>query len=213
MRHRPAVLLAALLVSGAVACADSPTAPGMDDASPGARLSASGRPTALPNVVRYGDDTGGFFVDDPVSGIVAVEGLPLDPRTLFICPGGTAYASPLTIQDVGQKQGVSHRLIKGRDVGIHLYRAGDYTGDILALICGATPYAVGTGDIVVTANDYDGVSGHRSHYGINFRGTVTETATGETLRVTALAQATYDPATGSYDGRTTAVRTHAAGGR
>jgi len=204
------ILLAAASALLLSACADAPSAPAAyPDGSLSGRPNAAKAPAELPNVFRYWDDRYGFFIADPASGLILVEGAPLDPRTYWMCPGGTSGTSGKTYQQVGLRQGVIHNLVVGDDVTLHVYLLSDYVGgDPLSFLCGATPIAVGTGDVRVTDNDILGTSGRRNSFGTSMHGTVTLLATGETLRASGTFHQLYFPETAAIDVKVSTVRLH-----
>ncbi len=185
--------LAALLLLGGVLLAGCDRAP-TESASPAAAPSfnfANG-PAELFNVIRFSTNDGGFFIVDERTGLIVVEGLPADPKTLFLCEGGTNPASTLTWQMVGWLRGVIHAHLVGEDVSVHVYRLSDLVGGFpdpfLHLWCTGTPIAAGTGRGRVVDNDFFGTGGKNNAVTFQIRGTVTDLRTGELLRVQARAQ-------------------------
>jgi hypothetical protein len=146
-------------------------------------------PAELPNVIRFSTNDGGFFIPDPASGLVAVEGLPADPSTLFSCDGGENPASTLTWQQVGWLRGLIHAHILGQDVNIHVFQLSDIDPSqpdpFLHLWCTGTPIAAGTGDAMAVDNDYFSTGGKNEAVTLRMRGTVTDLRTGESLHLTA----------------------------
>ena len=201
-------LAAVVLVS---ACAEAPIAPLTAPAglTPLARRDAAKPPTELSNVFRYWDDRYGFFIADVESGLILVEGAPLDPRTYWMCPGGTSGTSGKNYQEVGRRKGVIHNLVTGDDVTLHVYPLSAFVGgDPLSFICGASPIAIGTGRVHVTDSDLYGNSGHASAFTISMHGTVTMLATGERLRASGTYHHVYFPDTQRFEIKTITVRLH-----
>jgi hypothetical protein len=177
-------LFSGILLAG---CDPAVTAPGAPPTAP--RFNFVNGPAELPNVIRFSTDDGGFFIPDPASGLVAVEGLPADPSTFFGCEGGQNPASTLTWQQVGWLRGVIHNHIVGQDVNIHVFRLSDLDASqpdpFLHLWCTGTPIAAGTGDAMNVDNDYYFTGGKNNAVTLRMQGTVTDLRTGESLRLTA----------------------------
>jgi hypothetical protein len=177
-------LCSGVLLAG---CNPAETAPTSPPTAP--KFNFINGPAELPNVIRFSTNDGGFFIPDPTSGLVAVEGLPADPSTLFSCEGGQNPASTLTWQQVGWLRDVIHSHIVGQDVNIHVFQLSDLDASqpdpFLHLWCTGTPIAAGTGDATAVDNDYFATGGKVNAVTIRLRGTVTDLRTGEALRLTA----------------------------
>lgn len=200
-------LLPAVVSLLLAACSDASAPPTAPAVAPVAARGIANAPGELPNLIRYWDDRYGFFILDEEAGLILVEGAPLDPRTYWMCPGGTAGTSGKTYQEVGIRQGVVRSLVVGMDVALHVYRASDFVGgNPLSFICGADPIAIGSGEVRVTDNDLYWTSNHRNAVGIMMHGTVTWLATGETMRASGTYRHVYDPRTASIDVVTSTVR-------
>jgi hypothetical protein len=147
-------------------------------------------PSELPNVIRFSSNDGGFFIPDDNSGLIVVEGLPTDPRTLFLCEGQTNPASTLNWQTIGWLRDVIHVQQVGKDVNVHVYRLSDvdfnFPGDpFLHLWCTGTPIAAGTGRARAIDNDFFATGGKNNAVSIQIRGMVTDPQTDELLRLKA----------------------------
>lgn len=175
LRISPLAILCALSIVG---CQEATTGPAEPDVAP--RFNFLNGPTAPgPNVLRYADNTVGFFIDDFETGLIAVQGLTPDPRDHGAC-GGTELGATLAVQEVGLLRDLIHRHVRGDDVAIHVFSLSGFEGDLLGLICNETPIAVGAGRLVVTENAHSA--------GYHMQGTLTELATGDPVRLTAFAR-------------------------
>jgi hypothetical protein len=188
MARTPSLAVLALFTSALLAgCDPAETAPTAPPTAP--RFKFVNGPAVLPNVIRFSTNDAGFFVPDPASGLVAVEGLPADPSTFFGCEGGQNPASTLTWQQVGLLRDVIHNHIVGKEVNIHVFQLSDLDASqpdpFLHLWCTGTPIAAGTGDVSSVDNDFFATSGKNNAFTARMRGTVTDLRTGESLRLTA----------------------------
>jgi hypothetical protein len=188
MARTPSLAILSLITVALLAgCDSAETAPVAPPTAP--RFNFVNGPAVLPNVIRFSTNDGGFYVPDPASGLVTIEGLPADPSTFFGCDGGQIPASTLTWQQVGWLRDVIHGHIVGQDVNIHVFQLSDLDANqpdpFLHLFCTGTPIAAGTGDITAVDNDYFGTGGKNNAVMLRIRGTVTDLRTGESLRLTA----------------------------
>ncbi len=177
-RSSSIAILCALSLTGCEQAPSGPSALSVPAAAPRFDF-LNGPPAPGPNVIRYADNTIGFFIDDVEANLIAIEGLPPDPRELIAC-GGTGDVATVAVQEVGLLRDVIHRHVRGDDVPIHLFSLSGFDGDILGLICNGTPIATGSGRLVVTENP--------NSAGYHMNGTVTDVATGGLLRLTAFAR-------------------------
>jgi hypothetical protein len=177
-------LCAGALLAG---CTPTETAPTAPPTAP--RFNFVNGPAELPNVIRFSTDDAGFFVPDPASGLVAVEGLPADPSTFFGCENGQNPASTLTWQQVGWLRELIHAHVVGRNVNIHVFQLSELDTSqqdpFLHLWCTGTPIAAGTGDATLVDNDFFGTGGKNNAVTFGMRGTLTDLRTGQSLRLTA----------------------------
>jgi hypothetical protein len=186
----PFPLTAVLLLGGVLlaGCERAPTESASPEATP--NFNFANGPPELFNVIRFSTNDGGFFIVDEKTGLIVPEGLPTDPKTLFLCEGETNPASTLTWQEVGWLRGVIKAHVVGEDVNIHVYRLShldvSFPRDpFLHLWCTGTPIAAGTGRVRYVDNDLFGTGGKNNATSLKIRGTVTDLSTGELLRVQA----------------------------
>jgi hypothetical protein len=211
------LLLGSVLLAG---CDRAPTESSSATDKPS--LNFVNGPPELFNVIRFSTNDGGFFIVDEKTGLIVVEGLPSDPRTLFLCEGQTNPASTLTWQEVGWLRGVIKARVVGEDVNIHVYRLSDldlsFPGDpFVHLWCTGTPIAAGTGRASYVDNDLFG-TGQKNEAGtLVIRGRVTDLLTGELLRLQARIHvvqnlAGYPDVPPTVKVSNTVVRLHPIGG-
>jgi hypothetical protein len=169
---RPSPLFLAALT---IACAVDSTEPRHLVAPP--RFSSQSAPSELPNVIRYGIETG-FGVIDPVPDLWVFAGFPEDLSQSEDCGGPGASFDTFYFQDAGQIKGVIHEIGKGDDVRISVYRFSTFDP------CTSKPIAVGTGSVIYRDNDFFETGTGTETFGVHIDGIVT-LAKGGTARVLA----------------------------
>ena len=178
-RTSPLAILCALSLIGCEQAPGGPAGPPVPATTPRFNF-LNGPPAPGPNVIRYADNSFGVLIEDDEANLVAIEGLPADPRDVFLCDGGTEELATIAVQNVGLLRDIIHTHIRGDDVPIHVYSLSGFDGDILGLICTGTPIASGFGRMMVTDNG--------NTAGFHIAGTLTDLATGGLVRLTAVAQ-------------------------
>lgn len=156
----------AALVFGALAlgCSQEPTA---NTSSP--ELNYSNGPSDLPNVFRFEGIVGGAAFVDPVTDLIAFDGLPDDPTDATICGGTEEIANLADFQVTGAIREVFQALAQAEE-NIHVYQLSTFVD-----ICTSEPLAQGSGRLVINDNDA-GVSGTRTNsFGARLNGPVTLT--------------------------------------
>jgi hypothetical protein len=172
MWYRTSQALAALLVSGfALGC-------GAERETLAPQLNYSNGPSDLPNVFRFEGIVGGAAFVDPVTDLIAFDGLPDDPADATICGGTEEIANLADFQVSGDLTDVFHLLAQA-DENIHVYQLSTFVD-----ICTSEPLAQGSGRLVLNDNDA-AVSGTRTNsFGARLVGPVTLTD-GDTAHLVA----------------------------
>lgn len=153
-----------LLVSSfALACAVDSTSPPSAPLHP--RLDVSVAGPESPNVIRFQDQF--FFgIQDPETDLIAVAGLPDDPKQAPVCGGSEPFAV-VDIQEVGVQPDVVHVLLKGDEVNLNVYQLSTYAG-----FCVSSPIATGTGRLMYLDNDAYLAGGGGNSWGFRMGGRV-----------------------------------------
>lgn len=158
---RPSLLL--LVSSFALGCAAESAGP-PPVSQP--RLTAAASGPEFPNVIRFQDEFV-FGIQDAVTDLIAIAGLPDDPTQERGCDGSEPYAI-VDIQEAGVRQGVLHTLVKGDEVNLHVYQLSTFVSP-----CESSPIAVGEGRIMYVDNDLFGSGTRGNSWGYRMGGDVT----------------------------------------
>lgn len=133
-----------LAIAAVLACAGDPTHP--SPLSPPSTLAAAITAADAPNVWRYQAQFI-FGIQDPVTDLFAIAGLPDHPFQALDCGGSEPYAIA-DFQESGVQQDVIHALVKGSDVNLDVYQRSTFSG-----FCTSLPIAHGTGRMMYNDND------------------------------------------------------------
>jgi hypothetical protein len=186
MWSRNSRVFAALIFSGiAFGCANEPSSMLTADTSSPA-LNYSNGPSDLPNVFRFEGIVGGAAFVDPITDLIAFDGLPDDPADATICDGTEEIANLADFQVSGAISEVFHFLVQAEE-NIHVYQLSTFVD-----ICTSAPLAQGFGRLVINDNDAT-VSGTRTNsFGARLTGSVT-LADGETAHLVAQIRFLIEP--------------------
>ena len=137
----------------------------------------------LPNVVRFRNEFV-FLIQDRESDLLAIAGLPDNPKAVIEC-GGTEelHFALADIQWVGVQTDVIKALARGADYNLDVYRLSSFQG-----VCASDPIAHGIGSVRYNENDVFRTSGRTDTYGFWISGPVTLTNGGS---ANLLAHALY----------------------
>jgi hypothetical protein len=158
MRSSPLLLVTAF----SLACAIDTTEP-RDLVLRQPRFNAQTSPSDLPNVIRYGAESG-FGVIDLESDLWAFAGFPYLAAQTPQC-GGSGQFDTFYFQEAGQLKGVIHQIANGDNVRITVYRFSTFG-------CDAQPIATGTGSVRWHDSDYFVTGKGTESYGVHIDGGV-----------------------------------------
>ncbi|PYO38167.1 MAG: hypothetical protein DMD29_14090 [Gemmatimonadetes bacterium] len=183
MKPQSLVTLGLLLPLLPVAC-DRPAT--VVTSAPPPQFDFTNGPSDLPNVFR-GDSILLFVWPDYTTNLVIAVNAPDGGVSSLRRCGSSLRPEPQPVQTVGEMQDVMRQLRLLRDVNIHVYSPVPAGFSGFMSLCGATPIAQGTGNLISTDNDRLVTGNGANAFGFRAEGTV-DLVAGGSARVLAEEQ-------------------------
>jgi hypothetical protein len=165
MRSYPLLLITSLTL----ACAVDNTGP--RPMANQVRLSITGANPDGPNVIRFRSSNFAFGIIDLNTDLLAIAGLPDNPKNATECPNGTDNSySVVDVHEAGVRQDAIKFMANSSDVNLDVYRLSTFDE-----ICTSNTIAHGVGRISYHDNDFYETGGGNNTFGWHMGGPVTLT--------------------------------------